>query len=89
MQYASGRYFTLIYTPSGVIQWERGHTTLVEASERYGRLLADLAEGRLDPAQPHRETGGLPARIAFDSAVDDYWTLEQRGDGYARLRSLD
>lgn len=52
MQYASGRYFTLIYTSSGAIQWERGHTTLAEASAEYGRLLADLADGRLDPAQP-------------------------------------
>ena len=52
MQYASGRYFTLIYAQSGGIQWERGHTSLEEAAAEYGRLLADLATGRLDPAQP-------------------------------------
>ena len=51
-QYASGRYFTLIYTSTGAIQWERGHATLPEAAAEYTRLLADLADGRLDPAQP-------------------------------------
>ena len=52
LQYASGRYFTLIYAASGAIQFERGHTALPEAVAEYGRLLADLAAGRLDPAQP-------------------------------------
>jgi hypothetical protein len=52
MQYASGRYFTLIYTASGAIQWERGHATLPEASAEYGRLIVDLADGHLDPSQP-------------------------------------
>jgi hypothetical protein len=52
MQYASGRYFTLIYAASGGIQWERGHTSLPDAAAEYGRLLADVAEGRLDPSQP-------------------------------------
>ena len=52
MQYASGRYFTLIYASSGGIQWERGHPSLEEASSEYSRLLEDVADGRLDPAQP-------------------------------------
>jgi len=52
MQYASGRYFTLIYASGGGIQWERGHTTLEDASREYSRLLEDLADGRLDPSQP-------------------------------------
>ena len=52
LQYASGRYFTLIYASGGAIQFERGHTSLPEASAEYGRLLADLATGSLDPAQP-------------------------------------
>jgi hypothetical protein len=52
MQHASGRYFTLIYASSGAIQWERGHRSLDDASAEYGRLLADVAGGHLDPAQP-------------------------------------
>jgi hypothetical protein len=52
MQYASGRYFTLIYAAGGGIQWERGHTSLEDAASEYGRLLAEVADGRLDPAQP-------------------------------------
>jgi hypothetical protein len=52
LQYASGRYFTLIYSATGAIQWERGHVSLPAASAEYGRLLTDVAEGRLDPAQP-------------------------------------
>ncbi len=52
MQHASGRYFTLIYASSGAIQWERGHRSLDDASAEYGCLLADVAAGQLDPAQP-------------------------------------
>jgi hypothetical protein len=52
MQYASGRYFTLIYASGGAIQWERGHVALAEAAAEYGRLLAAVAEGRHDPSQP-------------------------------------
>lgn len=51
-QYASGRYFTLIYAPGGGIQWERGHTSLEEASGEYSRLLEEVADGTLDPSQP-------------------------------------
>ena len=52
MQHASGRYFTLIYASTGAIQWERGHRSLDDASAEYGCLLADVAAGHLDPAQP-------------------------------------
>jgi|SRR6266850_4605121 hypothetical protein len=52
LQYASGRYFTLIYSTSGALQWERGHATLPEAATAYERLLAAVLDGRLDPAQP-------------------------------------
>lgn len=52
IQYASGRYFTLIYSSTGAVQWERGHTSQAAASAEYTRLLAAIVEGRLDPAQP-------------------------------------
>jgi hypothetical protein len=52
LQYASGRYFTLIYSATGALQWERGHATLPEAASAYERLLAAVIDGRLDPAQP-------------------------------------
>jgi hypothetical protein len=52
LQYASGRYFTLIYSATGALQWERGHASLEEGLGAYRRLLASVADGRLDPAQP-------------------------------------
>ncbi len=52
LQYASGRYFTVIYSSTGALQWERGHASLAEASSAYRRLLAIVSDGRLDPAQP-------------------------------------
>lgn len=52
LQYASGRYFTLIYSSTGALQWERGHTSLPDAASAYQRLLATVIDGRLDPAQP-------------------------------------
>jgi len=52
LQYASGRYFTLIYSATGALQWERGHASLSEAASAYERLLAAVIDGRLDPAQP-------------------------------------
>ena len=51
-QYSSGRYFTLIYSASGGVQWERGHVSLSEAASAYERLLTTVIDGRLDPAQP-------------------------------------
>jgi hypothetical protein len=52
LQFSAGRYFTLIYSEGGALQWERGYTSLSEAEKAYGHLLADVFKGRLDPAQP-------------------------------------
>ena len=52
LQYASGRYFTVIYSATGALQWERGHTSRAEAEITYQSLLASVIDGRLDPAQP-------------------------------------
>jgi hypothetical protein len=52
LQYASGRYFTLIYSGSGSLQWERGYPTLPVATTAYERLIAAVVDGRVDPGQP-------------------------------------
>jgi hypothetical protein len=52
LEYASGRYFTLIYSGGGSLQWERGYPSLPEATRAYERLLASVIDGRVDPAQP-------------------------------------
>ena len=52
LQYAQGRYFTLIYSASGALQWERGYPSLPEATRAYERLVAAVIDGRVDPAQP-------------------------------------
>jgi hypothetical protein len=52
LQYASGRYFTLIYSASGAVQREKAYTTLAEATRGYEDLLMSVIDGRLDPAQP-------------------------------------
>lgn len=52
LQFTSGRYFTLIYSASGAVQWERGHRSLEDAQDAFDRLLASVRSGRLDPAQP-------------------------------------
>lgn len=52
LEYSSGRYFTLIYSGSGTLQWERGYPSLPEATSAYERLLAAVIDGRVDPAQP-------------------------------------
>ena len=52
LQYSSGRYFTLIYSQGGAMQWERGHTSLVDATSTYERLLVEVFDGTLDPSQP-------------------------------------
>lgn len=52
LQYASGRYFTLIYSTSGQLQRERGHASLPEATKAYESMLAGVLDGRIDPAQP-------------------------------------
>ena len=52
LQYASGRYFTLVFSESGTVQRERGYASLTEATSAYDRLLVALFDGSLDPAQP-------------------------------------
>jgi hypothetical protein len=52
LEYASGRYFTLIYAGGGTLQRERGYPSLPEARTAYERLLAAVIDGRVDPAQP-------------------------------------
>jgi hypothetical protein len=52
MEYSSGRYFTLIYSPTGTLQSERGYTGLPEATRAYEKLVMDVMDGRLDPSQP-------------------------------------
>jgi hypothetical protein len=51
-QYESGRYFTLIYSSTGSLQWERGYADLPQATTAYDRLLLAVTDGRVDPSQP-------------------------------------
>ena len=52
LQYSSGRYFTLVYSPSGAVQRERGYALLPEAANAYGDLLVAVIDGSVDPSQP-------------------------------------
>jgi len=52
LQYSSGRYFTLIYSASGAVQWERGYAALSEAESAFEDLRIAIIDGRLDPSQP-------------------------------------
>jgi hypothetical protein len=52
LQYSSGRYFTLIYSPGGGLQRERGYASIEEATTAYGDLLLSVSSGSLDPSQP-------------------------------------
>ena len=52
LQYASGRYFTLIYSSTGSLQWERGYMDLPQATTAYDRLLLAVKDGRVNPSQP-------------------------------------
>jgi hypothetical protein len=52
MQYSSGRYFTLVYSPTGAVQRERGYTSLPEATDAYNALLVAVIDGSVDPSQP-------------------------------------
>ena len=52
LQYSSGRYFTLIYTPDGGLQRERGYGSLDDATNAYKNLLVAVMNGSLDPSQP-------------------------------------
>ncbi len=52
LQYSSGRYFTLIYSATGALQWERGYSALSEATSAYEALVVAVIDGSLDPSQP-------------------------------------
>src|SRR5258708_36515709 len=52
LQYSSGRYFTLIYSDSGALQWECGYTSLAKATGAEGNLLVAVLDGSPDPYQP-------------------------------------
>src|SRR5215510_188540 len=52
LQYASGRYFTLIYSASGGLQWERGYASLPDAATAYERLVHAVLDARIHPTQP-------------------------------------
>jgi hypothetical protein len=52
LQYSSGRFFTLIYSSSGVVVWERGYPTLPEATKIFEALIVDVMDGVLDPSVP-------------------------------------
>jgi hypothetical protein len=52
LQYSSGRYFTLIYSATGALQWERGYASLPESTSAYEDLLVAVIDGSLDPSQP-------------------------------------
>ncbi len=52
LQYSSGRYFALIYSASGALQWERGYISLAEATRAFEDLRIAVIDGSLDPSQP-------------------------------------
>lgn len=52
LQYSAGRYFTLIYSATGALQWERGYTIQSEAGSAYEALVVSVIDGSRDPAQP-------------------------------------
>ena len=52
LQYASSRYFTVIYSAGGALQWERGYATLSEATRAFDDLRIAVIDGSLDPSQP-------------------------------------
>jgi hypothetical protein len=51
-QYEKGRYYTLVYSPSGAIQREQAYTSLSEATDAYDVLLEGVFKGTVDPSQP-------------------------------------
>ena len=52
LEYASGRYFTVVYSSAGTLQWERGYPSLPDATRAYERLVMAVMDGRVNPAQP-------------------------------------
>ena len=59
LEYSSGRYFTLIYSADGGMQFEEGYPSLPEAHARYVDLLAKVVSGGLDPGQPVLRIGDI------------------------------
>ena len=52
LQYSQGRYFTLVYSDTGNVVWERPFGNLPAATTAYERLVVDIRDGDLDPSQP-------------------------------------
>lgn len=52
LQYSQGRFFTLVYSDTGNVVWERPFGNLPVATTAYERLVVDIMDGALDPAQP-------------------------------------
>jgi hypothetical protein len=52
LQYAAGRYVTVIYSAAGALQREKSYASLAEATTAYERLALAVGDGRVDPTQP-------------------------------------
>jgi len=52
LQYAEGRYVTVIYSATGSLQREQAYASLSDATTAYERLVAAVIDGRVDPLQP-------------------------------------
>jgi hypothetical protein len=52
LQYSSGRFFTLIYSATGVVVFEKGYALLPEAASAYEELVVAVIDGSRDPSQP-------------------------------------
>jgi len=52
LQYSSGRFFTLIYSATGVVVFEKGYPLLPEAAAAYEELVVAVIDGSRDPSQP-------------------------------------
>jgi hypothetical protein len=52
LQYAEGRYVTVIYSSTGSLQREQAYASLSDATTAYERLVAAVIDGRVDPLQP-------------------------------------
>jgi hypothetical protein len=52
LQYAAGRYVTVVYSVTGALQREKSYASLTEATTAYERLTLAVGDGRVDPTQP-------------------------------------
>jgi hypothetical protein len=52
LQYSAGRFFTLIYSATGVVVFENGYPLLPEAAAAYEELVVAVIDGSRDPSQP-------------------------------------